>query len=214
MSKPHSYMFDLDNTLYQDKSDFFESVKQKMNEYVSEFLNVSLEEAAIIRDDYYHKYGTTLTGLRKLHNADPDHFLDYIDNVELHQLTPDYELVDLIANLSGKRYILTNASDFHAHRILKHLKLDEHFDGVFTLQTANHIPKPNMEYYRQFLKKYDVNPKGAVFFEDSSHNLLPAAELGMKTVLIKTACPKAMQHHTHQDVHYVVDCIKEHLAQY
>ncbi|MFT6836403.1 MAG: putative hydrolase of the HAD superfamily, partial [Francisellaceae bacterium] len=158
--------------------------------------------------------GTTLTGLRENYNVDPEHFLEYVDDVCLSDLEPDLELVKAISNLSGKKYILTNASDYHAKRILQHLKLNEYFDGVFTIQSANHIPKPEMSYYTQFIEKYNIQPKNSVFFEDSSHNLLTAAELGIKTVLIKTNCEKSMQYHDHIDIHETTDCIKSHLAMY
>jgi len=211
---PSIFMFDLDNTLYKDTNNFFDKIKIKMNEYICDLIDVSAEEAAIIRDDYYHKYGTTLEGLRQKYNIDPDHFLKHIDDVCLNDLKPDLELVDLISKLPGQKYILTNASDYHAHRVLKRLELAEYFDGVFTIQSANHTPKPEMDYYTQFIKQYHIDPQHSIFFEDSSHNLLTAAELGIQTVLIRTNCHKAMQYHDHVAVHEVTDCLKLHLAQY
>ena len=53
---------------------------------------------------------------------------------------------------------------------------------IFDIFASNHLPKPAMRPYKDFLKKSKVDPKRAVMIEDMACNLQPAAELGMKTV--------------------------------
>ena len=43
------WIFDLDNTLYSGKTKVFEQVDKKMSKYISEKLNVSIEEAKKIQ---------------------------------------------------------------------------------------------------------------------------------------------------------------------
>ncbi|MDP7423879.1 MAG: HAD hydrolase-like protein, partial [Rhodospirillales bacterium] len=43
----------------------------------------------------------------------------------------------------------------------------------------------------QIVDKYDIDPAGAVMVEDIARNLMPAAELGMKTVWVQTGLPWA-----------------------
>ena len=211
---PQTFIFDLDNTLYEDSTQFFEHVKLRMNEYISELLNVSEEHAAFLRDHYFREHGTTLNGLLQHYHINAQSFMDHIDDVPLENLQADEELGELINALPGNKYILTNASDFHTHRLLRHLKLNGLFDGIYTIQSARFTPKPYRHYFENFLRQYQVDPRTGIFFEDSAHNLLPAAQLGMRTILINTDCPRARSYHNHPDVHEIIDSLKHHLKRY
>ena len=59
------WIFDLDNTLYSGKTKVFEQVDKKMSKYISEKLNVSIEEARKIQKSYFYEYNTTLNGMIK-----------------------------------------------------------------------------------------------------------------------------------------------------
>ena len=43
------WLFDLDNTLYSGKTKVFEQVDKRMSKYISNKLNISVEEAKIIQ---------------------------------------------------------------------------------------------------------------------------------------------------------------------
>ena len=43
------WIFDLDNTLYSGKTKVFEQVDKKMSKYISEKLNITIEEARKIQ---------------------------------------------------------------------------------------------------------------------------------------------------------------------
>ena len=51
------WIFDLDNTLYSGKTKVFEQVDKKMSQYISNKLNVTVEEAKKIQKNYFHEYG-------------------------------------------------------------------------------------------------------------------------------------------------------------
>ena len=59
------WIFDLDNTLYSGKTKVFEQVDKKMSKYISDKLNVSVEEARKIQKNYFYQYNTTLNGMIK-----------------------------------------------------------------------------------------------------------------------------------------------------
>jgi len=61
------WIFDLDNTLYSAKTKVFEQVEKKMSKYVSDKLNVNIDEAKKIQKNYFHEYNTTLNGMIKNH---------------------------------------------------------------------------------------------------------------------------------------------------
>jgi putative hydrolase of the HAD superfamily len=68
--------------------------------------------------------------------------------------------------------------------VLKHLRLDDLFEAVFHLEAADMIPKPAPATYDALIAAHGVRPQTSAFFEDSAHNLEPAALLGMTTVLV------------------------------
>ena len=52
LSKIKFWLFDLDNTLYDGATKVFDQVDKKMSKFISEKLNVSLEEARKIQKNY------------------------------------------------------------------------------------------------------------------------------------------------------------------
>ena len=59
-NKINTWIFDLDNTLYQADSGIFQQVHTLMGKFIKENLNVNLEEAKKIQKKYYKEHGTTL----------------------------------------------------------------------------------------------------------------------------------------------------------
>ena len=57
---------------------------------------------------------------------------------------------------------------------------------IFDIEDANYIPKPSKESLDCFIKKFNINPSEAIFFEDISKNLINAKKLGFQTILIKS----------------------------
>lgn len=181
-SHVETWVFDLDNTLYDAEKQIFELVATRMTDFVSNFLKVTPEEATRMRKHYYKTYGTTLRGLMNEHKLDPSEFLQYVHDI-------DYSLVDTCAitqngltNLQGRKVVFTNAPKHFALRMIDHLGIAQHFDGVFAIEDAEYWPKPQMDTYNTFLKRHNVNPKTACMFEDMQINLKPAHDLGMTTV--------------------------------
>ena len=208
------YAFDLDNTLYHASSEFFDLQLQKMSDFIQEKLNISRLEADFLRDDYYHSFGTTMHGLIHNHNIDPYEFLQVIDNIPLTRLTPNDQLLSMLQTLrrQGKHLsIFTNGSRFHAKRITERLKLNSVIDDVATLECTGLIPKPQKEAYLYFFDKFQIDPKEAVFFEDSSHNLIPAKKLGMSTVLVNADTTAHARFIAHPEIDYFVEDVESFL---
>ena len=104
------WIFDLDNTLYSGKTKVFEQVDKKMTKFISEKLNVDLEEARKIQKNYFQEYNTTLNGMIKHHKIDADEFLEFVHDVDLNFLNKDENLENEIRKLNGKKIIFTNGS--------------------------------------------------------------------------------------------------------
>jgi putative hydrolase of the HAD superfamily len=182
-----TYIFDLDNTLYSYKNGLFDSQLKRMSEYIKLKLKISDDEKAdIIRDELYYEFGSTMLGMMRYHNIDHKEFLEFIDNIEISQFKPNQKLNKYINDLrnNNRCYIFTNASNFHAYRVLSQIGLGGCFDGVLTLEDTQLVAKPKMKYFEIGQKRFDIDFTNSIFFEDSSHNLVTAKHLGMQTVLV------------------------------
>ena len=189
LSDIKNWVFDLDNTLYSPEEDIFSQIDKRMTEFIISKFNVNEEEAFNIQKKYFLEYGTTLSGLMKRENIDPDEFLEFVHDINLEILKPNIELSKIIKNLPGDKFIFTNRSKKHAENVLKQLEMSGIFDDIFDIKESNFIPKPNINAYLSFIDKTKIEPDVSIMFEDIGRNLEAAKKLGMKTVLIKRNVP-------------------------
>ena len=179
-----TWVFDLDNTLYDANTGVFDRIIERMTMFVSELLKISPAEASALRKVYWDKYGTTLYGLMQEHHVDPDAFLRYAHDVDISDVPQCAVTKECLNYLPGRKIVFTNSSRDFATRMTRHLGIDHHFDHIFTIEDAAFLPKPKADPYQLLLRKFNVDPKRAVMFEDMAINLKTAAELGMTTVWI------------------------------
>jgi putative hydrolase of the HAD superfamily len=104
--------------------------------------------------------------------------------VPLDSLEAAPALAQAIAALPGRKLVMTNGACFHAARVLDRLGLADAFEAVFCIEDMELTPKPAPATFRRFIDRYAIDPRRAVFFEDTPRNLEPAKALGMTTVLI------------------------------
>ena len=178
------WVFDLDNTLYPHHSNLFAQIDVKMTAYMSNLLQVSQEEARVLQKELYRDFGTTLNGLIRTHDIDPDDFLQKVHDIDYSWLSPDPDLGEAIRALPGRKFIFTNGDRGHAERTARQLGILDHFDDIFDIVAAGLTPKPAAETYDKFTQLHKVAGPDAVMFEDLARNLEVPKRLGMTTVLI------------------------------
>jgi len=213
LTKIQYWLFDLDNTLYSGQTKVFDQVDKKMSLFISEKLEVSIEEAKKIQKNYFHEYNTTLNGMIKNHKIDANEFLEFVHDVDLEFLKIDKPLKREIANLLGKKFIFTNGSKAHAANVTKRIGIDKLFDGVFDIVEADFIPKPSIEPYKKIIDNFKIEPQYCIFIEDIARNLKPAHELGMKTVWIKNDEPWAAEFSNSDFIDYKTDNLANFLKE-
>jgi len=197
LSHVETWLFDLDNTLYPLESEFMGLIEVKMTDFVQRETGLPREEARALQKRYFLEHGTTLAGLMANHGIEPKRFLDEVHDVSMDRLTPDPALREAIATLPGRRLIFTNGSLGHAERVLGHLNLHDLFDDLFAIETADYLPKPALATFDKITKLHAIRPPQAAFFEDSEKNLVPAARLGMTTILVGPHAAASTSEHVH-----------------
>ena len=213
----HTWVFDLDNTLYPADTRIMEQVDRRMTEFVMDLLDLPSDEARAVQKRYWREYGTTLNGLIQNHDLDRKAFLDFVHDVDHSAITPDPDLARHIAALDGRRIVYTNGSRGHAEKVVARLGLDGLFEDLFDIEAADFNPKPHRAGFETFTGRLSIKPEGTVMFEDSLRNLETAHAMGFTTVLVRaswlddegeTAGPDCDADH----IHFACDSLKGFLG--
>jgi putative hydrolase of the HAD superfamily len=187
VSNQRVWLFDLDNTLHDANPHIFPAMSRAMLHYVAEKVGVGETAARALRDEYWQRYGATLTGLVRHHGVDPHDFLarthDFLDDLPrmvVHQAA----LRHALKKLPGRKILFSNAPHQYVEAILAHIGIRRLFDSVWTIERLRFTPKPHPGAFRQLLRTERLDPRLCIFVEDSPANLRAAKQLGMKTVLV------------------------------
>ena len=183
-----NWIFDLDNTVYDINAGVFEKISSRITDFIITALSVTREEANIVRSNMYKKYGLTLTGLMREYGIAPDEYLDYIHNVTHSELKYDEQLKLNLKNLTGRKFIYTNASKSHSKNILSVMGIEAEFEKILDIKATKYVPKPDPKSYNIMLKAFGISGDqigNSIFIEDTAKNLRPAKSLGIKTVWIE-----------------------------
>lgn len=178
------WVFDLDNTLYAAECQLFAQIDARMTAYIRERLGLAHDEARQLQKDYYVRFGTTMSGLMREHAVEPDHFLDYVHDIDLDPITPNPALAAVLTGLPGRKYIYTNGSVRHAENVTGALGINHVFEAIYDIKAAQYAPKPHRAPYERFLNQYELQANRTAMFEDIAQNLEAPHALGMTTVLI------------------------------
>lgn len=178
-------LVDLDDTVYPRHCGLMKEVGRLIFRYMVERMGIPPDEAAALRRQYYHQYGTTLRGLQIHHQVDVEDYLAFVHDLPLARyLQPDPELNAALAAIPQEKVIFTNATAEHAWSVLERLGVRHHFRRVVDLRAMGYVNKPNPEAYRRALELLQEPPEACALVEDSLRNLRPAKALGMATILV------------------------------
>jgi len=209
-----TWVFDLDNTIYNADEAIFIRMRQRMHEYISNLLNKPLKESGELSDFYYHTYGTTLAGLMKDHHIDPEDFLDYVHDLDISDVKRCDVVKERLSQLPGRKIIFTNAARLHAKRMIDYLGITSFFEDIYDISDAGYLPKPDPQSYDTFIKKFNINPQSACMLEDRAKNLKPAHDLGMTTIWFHLNNPEEQADQTGKHVHHQATDLKDWFTNY
>ena len=181
-----TWIFDLDNTLYPSGCKLFRQIDHRMGEFISHMLGVSYQHAQHLRKTYYRQFGTTLSGLMRVHRIAPEPFLDYVHDIDLTNVAPDPSLRAAIQRLEGRRLIFTNGSRRHGERVAEKVGILDLFEDICGIEHCGYTPKPDAAAFDSFISRHGVDARAAAMFEDMPQNLEVPHALGMRTVLVES----------------------------
>jgi putative hydrolase of the HAD superfamily len=179
-----TWVFDLDNTLYPHHVNLWQQVDVRIRDYIANFLQLTQDEAFRLQKDLYRRYGTSLRGLMEEHGLEPDEYLQMVHDIDYSPLMPNPALGAAIAQLPGRKLILTNGTRAHAEAVMARLEVRSGFEDIFDIAAAELEPKPRAVVYERFFARHRVDPAKAAIFEDLSRNLEVPHARGMTTVLV------------------------------
>jgi putative hydrolase of the HAD superfamily len=194
-----TWVFDLDNTLYPPQARLFDQIEVRMTRFVMTALGVGQTEADRLRRHYWQLYGTTLAGLMHEHDVDPAPYLTEVHDISLDRLEPDDALGAAIAALPGRRIVYTNGCAPYAERVLAARGLSGLFHGVYGVEHAGFLPKPQRAAFETVFAGDGTDASSAAMFEDDPRNLTAPHEMGMRTVHVAPERHAADHIHHHTD---------------
>jgi len=176
-------LFDLDNTLYPSHVGLMDAISARIAEFIGQQLNLPPALAGAVREAYYRRYGSSVSGVLRHCQVDAGEFLDFIHDLPVENyLSPDPRLAELLASLPGRKYLFTNAPADYARRVLRALGVERHFDSIFDIHFGGLEGKPSPAVYEKVLAALGRPADACWFVEDSAPNLIPAKALGCRTV--------------------------------
>ena len=185
--------FDLDDTLYPASTGLWHAIKERMNLYMRHRLGIPENEIAVLREQYFKMYGTTLRGLQERHQVDKEEYLAFVHDLPLQEyLTPNPVVREVIAALPTRNLIFTNADTPHARRVLAALQLDDLFETVVDVNAIAPYCKPMPESFAIAMDlANEPDPRKCVMIDDLPRTTRAALGVGMASLLY--GCDKATE---------------------
>lgn len=198
-SHVRTWVFDLDNTLYPPEMGLFSQIDKRMTVYIMAALHVDRATADTLRHEYWQRYGTTLAGLMREHDLDPEPYMRDVHDIDFSILAPDPDLRARIAALPGRKIVYTNGSAEYAQRVIEARGLDGLFANLYGVEHAGYLPKPEHAAFKQVFALDRLDPTMAAMFEDDPRNLAAPHAMGLRTVHVAPQPEQAAHIHHHTD---------------
>jgi pyrimidine 5'-nucleotidase len=178
--------FDLDDTLYPSRVGLWKDIKERMNIYMREHLDIPENEIPALREKYFLQYGTTMRGLQAHHHIDTNDFLAFVHDLPLENyLTPNPIQREVITSLPTRNLIFTNADVHHARRVLAHLQLLDLFPAIVDVNSVDPYCKPMPESFSIAMKiAGETDPSRCVMIDDIYRTTQAARKAGLHSILV------------------------------
>lgn len=170
------FFFDIDNCLYAKSINVHDHMARLITDYFTKHLNITVEEAEKLQEQYYKDYGLAIEGLARHHKINPLDFNREVDDaLPLDELlSPDPEIRKILESFDPskvKLWLFTNAHITHGRRVVRLLKLEDLFEGLtycdYTQQRL--IAKPLPEMYDKVEREAGATKDTPIYYVDDSY---------------------------------------------
>jgi len=187
------FFFDIDNCLYSRSKRVQDMMKDLINKYFREQLQLNQEDAKTLHETYYKSYGLAIEGLVLHHKIDPLEYNGKVDDaLPLDQvLHSDPQLRKLISDIDRTKvrlWLFTNAYITHGKRVVKLLGIEDLFDGITYCDYAQEILicKPKIEMFEKAMREALITDRSKCYFvDDSTINCQAAVRFGWENTVQK-----------------------------
>ncbi|HEY9055073.1 MAG TPA: HAD-IA family hydrolase [Rectinemataceae bacterium] len=178
-------MFDLDNTLYSERTGLEFRVLERINAFAGEFLGLSPAEANLRRREGVNRFGTTLEWLIFEQGFnDPERYFAYIHpEDEIDCLSADPRLALLLDSFPMDKIILTNSPLEHAERVLDALGVKNRFSAIYDIRFNSLVGKPHPRSYLKALEASGLDVETTLFVDDLPRYVRGYQALGGRGIL-------------------------------
>lgn len=190
ITRTRLWLFDMDDTLFNASAGMFDAIHRKMESFIAEKLDLTIDAAAKVQNDYWKQYGATFLGLERHKGIAPEEFFDATHSFNLAPFVKTHRgsesIREMLAKLPGKKIVITNGPRVYAEGVIACLKLQGVFDDVISANDMKRLGawrcKPNRTLLATACAQMGVAPELTTIIEDSPANLKAAKSLGMMTV--------------------------------
>lgn len=142
-----------------------------IDKYFTTHLNLSMDDAVKLHQEYYTNYGLAIEGLVRHHQIDPlDYNAKVDDALPLEDIIkPDPELRKLLEDIDTSKvrlWLLTNAYVTHGKRVVRLLGVDDLFEGL-TFCNYSQVPfvcKPHPAMYAKAMREAGIESYQDCYF--------------------------------------------------
>lgn len=167
------------NKLYKELSIKFNYDLEKFKEIREKYINLT-SRGEIDEKEYLNSIAIEI-GISNIE----DYYNSWMKICEDNSAV-NTELLDLIKTLKEMGYVLasfTNITPLH-NKIREKFDIYSHFD-INLLSYKEKFRKPEIQFYQLLISKLNLKPEEILYIDDSENFLVPANQLGIKTLLFK-----------------------------
>lgn len=189
-------LFDLGGVIYQHPKEIIPKV-------ISQIFNQPFEKTIRVYEKYKEDYFTGKLATNSLiislcSSYKCSKSIDEIKELWLKYYSklahPNNKVLDIVKKLQRnyKIYLFSNTTEMsHIHN--KKTRIYDFFDDIF-LSFKMNMKKPDKVIYKKVISVIKFKPSDCLFIDDDLKNLIPAEQLGMKTILfnILTEAPEKL----------------------
>lgn len=180
------YLFDVDNTLYCQSSGLLGKIMDNFYEIFKNRTNKDLTREH--HDEMIRTYGSGFIGSIKNYGMDKED-VEKMYDIQLEKyLKKDEELISLIKNLKGRKWIISNGIESFIKRVITFLGLENEFELIIHVDYLqdNCLLKPAQECFVSVneVLKVEEDFKNIHFFDDCTKNIKASSEIGWTSHLI------------------------------